>query len=147
MGLCCGARRDWIVQAGDSMIAQAPAPLEGSIERTAGSEIFDLSALGIDVDAAKNAAASKQNDPIAPVFGTPEFAAWSASFDHRNIGYRAFKRVFDIVFALIIVAIGFIPGLVLGIAVALDTKGSPLYSQERVGRYGKPSESTSFAPW
>lgn len=53
------------------------------------------------------------------------------------MGYRFFKRAFDIVFSCVICAVGLIPGALLAAAIAVDTKGSPIYSQERVKRGGK----------
>lgn len=80
----------------------------------------------------------------APAFGTPEFRALCEQLDHRSLSYRAFKRLFDFLFALIVVAIGFIPGALLCIAIAADTKGSPIYSQERIGKRGKPFRIYKF---
>ncbi len=69
--------------------------------------------------------------------GTPEFAARCKEVDSRSFGYRLVKRIFDIVFSLCVIVAGFIPGLILSIAIMVDTKGSPIYSQVRVGRGGK----------
>lgn len=46
--------------------------------------------------------------------------------------YRAYKRVFDIVFSAIVIVIGFIPGVVLAIAIRRESPGSPIYVQKRV---------------
>lgn len=40
--------------------------------------------------------------------------------------------------------VGLIPCAVLAIAIAVDTKGTPIYSQVRVGRYGKPFHIYKF---
>jgi lipopolysaccharide/colanic/teichoic acid biosynthesis glycosyltransferase len=80
----------------------------------------------------------------APALGTPEFRALCEQLDHRSLSYRAFKRFFDFLFALIVVAIGLIPGALLCIAIAADTKGSPIYSQERIGKRGKPFRIYKF---
>ena len=79
-----------------------------------------------------------------PTLGTPEFSAFCKELDRRSLGYRAFKRVFDFVFALLVIVVGFIPGALLSIAIAIDTKGSPIYSQERVGKRGKPFRIYKF---
>lgn len=50
--------------------------------------------------------------------------------------YRVLKRVFDIAFSACVIVIGFIPALILCILVAVDTKGSPIYSSIRVGNKG-----------
>lgn len=72
-----------------------------------------------------------------PALGTSEFSELCKELDHRNLGYRAFKRFFDFVFALLVIVVGFIPGALLSIAIAIDTKGNPIYSQERIGKHGK----------
>lgn len=126
------------------MIVQTSASAEDCFSQATQDNIIDISDLGIAVGGVANGASAQQSEKVAPVFGTSEFAAWSKTFDHRSIGYRAFKRTFDIVFALLVVAIGFIPGLVLSIAIALDTKGSPIYSQERIGLHGKPFRIYKF---
>lgn len=51
--------------------------------------------------------------------------------------YRFVKRLLDIVFSLVVIVVGIIPGLLLSIAVVISTKGTPLYSQMRVGQGGK----------
>ena len=59
---------------------------------------------------------------------------------HRAGGswaYRACKRVFDVAFSACVVAVGFVPGLILSAFIAKDTGGSPIYAQERVGMGGK----------
>lgn len=61
-----------------------------------------------------------------------------------SVGYRFFKRGFDIVFSAVVVVVGFVPGVLLAIAVARDTGGSPIYVQERVGRGRKPFRLYKF---
>lgn len=79
-----------------------------------------------------------------PVPGSPEFAAACRELDHRSLGYRFLKRLFDVVFSLCVIVMGIIPGLLLSIAIAIDTKGSPIYSQVRVGKWGKPFKIYKF---
>ena len=77
----------------------------------------------------------------APCLNTDEFARLSRSLDRRPLGYRVVKRIFDIVFSVLVIAacIALLPlTLVLLIVIAVQTKASPIYVQERVGRYGKP---------
>lgn len=62
----------------------------------------------------------------------------------RPLPYRVVKRLFDVVFSLCVIAVGIIPGLILSVFVAVDTKGSPIYSQERVGRGGRPFRIYKF---
>ena len=65
--------------------------------------------------------------------GTEEFARYAASLDTRSLGYRLVKRAFDIAFSGCVIAVGAIPCAILSIAIAADTKGSPIYTQIRVG--------------
>lgn len=58
--------------------------------------------------------------------------------------YRICKRIFDIVFSACVIAIGFVPALILSAFVARDTGGSPIYSQERVGMGGKTFQIYKF---
>lgn len=79
-----------------------------------------------------------QNRPYGYLeFGASEFAARCKSRDRRSFAYKFIKRLFDIVFSSCVIAVGFIPGLLLSVAIAIDTKGTPIYFQERVGKWGK----------
>lgn len=77
------------------------------------------------------------NSNMTAVPGSDKFAQLSKSLDSRPYGYRAVKRAFDIIFSATVIAVCLIPCAVLSVAIAVDTKGSPIYSQERVGRYGR----------
>lgn len=61
-----------------------------------------------------------------------------------RLGYRFVKRAFDIAFSLCVIVAGLVPGLVLSLAIAMETKGSPIYTQERVGKNGKPFRIFKF---
>lgn len=87
---------------------------------------------------------SEQAEDSVPQLGTAEFRLLCKQLDHRSMGYRAFKRAFDFIFALLVVVVGLIPGLLLSIAVVIDTKGSPIYSQMRIGKRGKPFRIYKF---
>lgn len=63
--------------------------------------------------------------------------AQAPSVPAKPLCYRAAKRLFDIVFSLFAIVVGFVPILVLALVVAIDTKGAPVYTQVRVGRGGK----------
>ena len=56
----------------------------------------------------------------------------------RRLGYRFFKRMFDILISLfgLIVASPFM--LIIAIAVKLDSKGPIIFKQKRMGKGGKP---------
>lgn len=79
-----------------------------------------------------------------PAPGTEEFAEECRVLDRRPFGYRFTKRAFDIAFSAAVVVVGLVPCALLSAAVALDTKGSPIYSQERVGRLGRPFRIYKF---
>lgn len=79
-----------------------------------------------------------------PLPGTDAFAEECRRLDSRSLGYRAAKRAFDVVFSAFVVAVGIVPCALLSIAIAADTKGSPVYSQERAGRLGRPFRIYKF---
>lgn len=73
--------------------------------------------------------------------GTESFAAKCRELDGRSVGYRFIKRLFDIVFSLVVLGLCillFPVTLIVLIVTAVSTKGFPIYVQKRVGRYGKP---------
>lgn len=76
--------------------------------------------------------------------GSLQFASKCRELDHRSLGYRFLKRFFDVIFSLCVIIVGFVPGLLLSIAIAIDTKGSPVYSQVCVGKWGKPFKIYKF---
>ena len=76
--------------------------------------------------------------------GTEEFTEECRRIDRRPPGYRIAKRAFDVAFSAAVIVVGLVPCALLSVAVALDTKGSPIYSQERVGRLGRPFRIYKF---
>lgn len=64
--------------------------------------------------------------------------------EHRPV-YRTIKRLFDIVFSLVIFAAFWWLYLILAIVVKIDDpKGSPIFVQERIGKNGKPFKMYKF---
>lgn len=53
-------------------------------------------------------------------------------------GYRFVKRAFDIAFSLCVIIVVLIPVALLCLVVRLESSGSPIYLQKRVGYLGKP---------
>ena len=52
--------------------------------------------------------------------------------------YTFFKRCFDIVFSLLGLIVLFIPLVIIGIIIVIDSPGaSPIYCQERIGKNGR----------
>lgn len=59
-------------------------------------------------------------------------------------GYAAAKRIMDVFFSLIALIL-FLPlGLFVALISALDTKGSPIFVQERMGRNNRPFKMFKF---
>lgn len=56
----------------------------------------------------------------------------------RSLFYEVTKRIFDFVFSLVVLVVGLIPFVIIALLVALETHASPIFSQERVGKGGKP---------
>lgn len=54
-----------------------------------------------------------------------------------TLAYRFVKRLFDFVFSLCVSVVLFIPIVVVCAFICLESSGSPVYSQERVGKGGK----------
>lgn len=80
----------------------------------------------------------------SPAPGSREFATECRRLDRRPPTYRLAKRVFDVAFSAFAITVGVVPCLLLAAAIALDTKGSPLYSQVRAGRNGLPFRLYKF---
>jgi lipopolysaccharide/colanic/teichoic acid biosynthesis glycosyltransferase len=64
----------------------------------------------------------------------------SAEAEYRRTeersGYRVAKRLFDIVFSCIVIALLIIPVIILSVVISIETHGNPFYTQVRVGRRG-----------
>lgn len=56
----------------------------------------------------------------------------------RRLGYRFIKRAFDIVFSLGVIVVGAIPLGFLCLVIRLESPGSPIYCQQRIGYHGQP---------
>lgn len=61
-----------------------------------------------------------------------------------RLGYHFLKRIFDIIFSACVIIILLIPSLVLCLAICIESPGSPIYVQRRVGRIGKHGEVIAF---
>lgn len=69
------------------------------------------------------------------------------AYDYERLGYRFVKRCFDIVFSAAVIAVAFVPSLVLCAAIAIESPGCPLYRQKRVGRIGADGKPREFTMW
>lgn len=54
------------------------------------------------------------------------------------------KRLFDIIVSIIILSVFFPVGIIISIWIALESRGGIFYTQERIGRYGKPFRMLKF---
>lgn len=54
-----------------------------------------------------------------------------------TLAYRFLKRLFDFVFSLCVSVVLFVPVVVVCVLICLESSGSPVYAQERVGKGGK----------
>ena len=54
-----------------------------------------------------------------------------------TLSYRFLKRLFDFVFSLCVSVVLFVPVVVVCVLICLESSGSPVYAQERVGKGGK----------
>lgn len=118
-----------------------PSPSEGAEipARTYVSSLGEASRSEVHADETVMSAATTGLVP-----GSDAFAAACRERDMRPFGYRLAKRAFDVVFSVVVLAIGFVPGALLSLAIAMDTKGTPIYSQERAGRLGRPFRIYKF---
>ena len=71
-------------------------------------------------------------------------ATTAAASSMHDVCYSLAKRAFDIAFSACVVAVLFVPGLVLCLLVWRDTGGSPLYVQRRVGMRGRDFDIFKF---
>lgn len=56
----------------------------------------------------------------------------------NGLVYRFVKRAFDIAFSLCVVVVGLVPIALLLLIIRLESPGSPIYRQERIGYRGQP---------
>ena len=54
-----------------------------------------------------------------------------------TLGYRFFKRLFDLAFSLLAIVLLLSPIAVVGALISLESPGSPMYTQERIGKGGR----------
>ena len=86
---------------------------------------------------------------VAPL-AVPEATSDPENADHvrpaysKSVAYRVIKRTLDILFSAMVVIVGLIPGLILSLAIAISTKGSPFYKQKRVRRGGREFNILKF---
>ena len=55
----------------------------------------------------------------------------------QRYAYRFFKRLFDITFSVLVLALLAVPMLLVALAISLDSPGPALFRQERVSKGGR----------
>ena len=55
----------------------------------------------------------------------------------KRIFYRCIKRLFDFSIAFFMLFVLIIPMIIIAICICIDSEGSPIFKQERVGKNGK----------
>lgn len=71
-------------------------------------------------------------------------ATKAADLLEGRLGYRFVKRLFDIVFSLLVFALLWWLFLVVAVAIKLDSPGPVLFNQERVGKDGRTFKMYKF---
>ena len=61
-----------------------------------------------------------------------------------RLSYRIIKRIFDLTLSLIGLIVFLIPMLIVAVVIRIDSPGSPVYKQERLGLRGKPFNMYKF---
>lgn len=90
----------------------------------------------MDSRSSKNAA-SEKSLPLNSDFEAPEPDPSVPAPKRGGLGYLAVKRVFDVVFSGVVCAVGLVPSALLCTLICVDSPGSPIFRQERVGLNGK----------
>ena len=78
----------------------------------------------------------KRWDDLPEFMKTPEVRLYWEILNKKR-GQIVFKRFFDLVVAIILLAILAIPMIIIAVWIKLDSPGNVLYRQERVTTYGK----------
>ncbi|MBN1460357.1 MAG: sugar transferase [Armatimonadetes bacterium] len=73
----------------------------------------------------------------AELLGYGELPVVDVDVDPLNVAERMFKRVMDMMISSVVLVIGFIPGLLILLAISLDSRGPVFYKQQRVGKNGR----------
>ncbi len=88
-------------------------------------------------------AVAAMGDKAARVFPDAD-ATKAADLLEGRLGYRFVKRLFDIVFSLLVFALLWWLFLVVAVAIKLDSPGPVLFNQERVGKDGRTFKMYKF---
>ena len=86
---------------------------------------------------------SANTEVIIPFEQTEEYYIEPVSVE-RRIAYEVMKRCLDIIFSMLALLILIIPMCIVAIAIKCTSKGAALYTQERLGKNGKPFKIIKF---
>ena len=111
-----------------ALSVELPAPRSSLKKATGGvrqAVILSEATVGSEVEGSRAAPAEsvREYEPLAV---------------EGRLGYHFVKRAFDIVFSACATIVGLIPVALLCLVIRLESPGSPIYLQERVGYRGKP---------
>lgn len=63
---------------------------------------------------------------------------------NRKLGYLIPKRIFDVVVSIILLIVLLLPMAIVALLIRLESPGPVIYTQERLGRNGKPFKMYKF---
>ena len=63
---------------------------------------------------------------------------------NRKLGYLIPKRIFDVVVSIILLIVLLLPMAIVALLIRLESPGPVIYTQERLGRNGKPFKIHKF---
>lgn len=64
-------------------------------------------------------------------------AAFAKTDKNTKLAYNFIKRTFDVCFSAGVLTVLFLPGVVLGAAISLESPGGPMFRQRRIGKDGR----------
>ena len=103
------------------------------------SHIGNTPILKFDPAGISSAVETKEPQGLQSEANIPAYALQGGRY-----GYRFVKRLFDIVFSACVIAVLFIPSLILCLAIRIESPGKPIYVQKRMCRHGKDGSLQSF---
>lgn len=71
-------------------------------------------------------------------YGTPGPGLAAAAPKKGGGGYLVCKRIFDILFSMCVCMVAAIPVAIACVVIAIESPGSPIFCQERIGQGGRP---------
>ncbi len=63
---------------------------------------------------------------------------------NKSFVYDLFKRLFDLIISVCVVVVLFIPMLIIGLIIHLESPGPVIFQQDRLGKNGKPFTMYKF---